>query len=152
MLFGFIYVAVGGFLAELSEDKFEKSKKGRTLCLCVVFVIAFAVESVIPQILGFKQFGCDIKILLVPFTFFLMIFLLSLNFKDRKIYVYIRKMSLMMFLSQRIFISLADIFLMDTIIVQNSMIYFIFILGATLAFSDIFIRMSKKIKVLKYFY
>ena len=57
-----------------------------------------------------------------------------------------------MFLSQRIFISLSDIFLSETIICKNSLVYFIFILGTTMLFSELFIKASEKIKILKYFY
>ena len=83
--------------------------------------------------------------------FFLMAFLLRIDLKDSKVYIYMRKISLMLFLSQRIFISLSEIFLADTIFVKNSMLYFVMILGSTWLFSDLFIRAAKKFKFLKHF-
>lgn len=147
LLFGFVFVALGGFLAEFQETKSIRFR----LVGCGVFGIALAAESVLPQVFGFKQFGCDIKLFLLPFTFCLMTLLLQISLPDRKIYFYARKISLMLFLSQRIFISLADIFLSDTILVTNSALYFFLILSTTWIFSDLFIRAAKKVPFLKYF-
>lgn len=147
LLFGFVFVALGGFLAEFQGTK----GIGLSLAGCVLFGGGVAVESVLPQLLGFRQFGCDIKLFLVPFTFCLMTLLLKISLPDNKIYLYARKISLMLFLSQRIFISLADIFLSDTILVTNSMLYFVMILSTTWIFSDLFVRASKKFSFLKYF-
>lgn len=148
VFFGFIFVALGGYISEL---KIKKSILINGI-LCIIFGLLLMIESIIPILFKFKQFGCDIKLFLVPFTFYLMLILLQVHLKDRRMYTNMRKISLLLFLSQRIFLSLAQIFLINTIFVKNSMIYFIMILGTTLIFSILFIKISEKKVFLKYFY
>ena len=147
ILFGFIFVALGGLFAE---------SQGRKKNIVLIFgagiaTLGLAIESVLFLIFDFKQFGCDTKIFLIPFTMFLFSFLLQFDIKSNKIYIYLQKISLLLFLSQRIFISLANIFLAQTIWVKNSLLYFVMILGLTWLFSDLFIRVSKKVHFLRYF-
>ncbi len=147
ILFGFVFVALGGAMSEFKETKSVAYR----VFGCIISGVLLTAESVLPVVLKYKQYGCDTKLFLLPFTFFLMAFLLRIDLKDGKAYIYMRKISLMLFLSQRIFISLAEIFLADTIFVKNSMLYFVMILGSSWLFSDLFIRAAGKIKFLKYF-
>lgn len=150
LLFGFIFVAIGGVI---SESKWLlRISRVKVFTLLIISGFMVALESVLPKLCGFSSFGCDIKISLMPFTVFLMLLLINENLPDKKIYITMRKMSLMMFLSQRIFISLANIFLTETIIHKNSLLYFLFILSTTMAFSACIIKLSEKIKLLKYCY
>ena len=120
--------------------------------LIAVFFTIMAVETVGQRLLGWSSKGVDTKLMLLPLTFFIFSFILSVNCSNKTIFVWMRKLSLLMFLSQRIFLSLFDLFLIDTVFVQNSAIYFISILGLTLSFSYIFIKLSDKFKGLKMFY
>lgn len=148
VFFGFIFVALGGYISEL---KIKKSILINAIA-CMFFGFFLIIESIIPVLFKFKQFGCDIKFSLVPFTFYLMLILLQFHLKDNIMYTNMRKISLLLFLSQRIFLSLAQIFLMNTVFIKNSMIYFTMILGTTLIFSILFIKISEKKVFLKYFY
>lgn len=149
VLFGFIFVALGGWFAEERESQ---SKLISSILGCLVSWLGIAVESILFLLFNFKQFGCDTKIFLVPFTFFLFSFLLQVDLKSNTVFIYLQKISLLLFLSQRIFISLADIYLSESILVKNSLLYFVIILGLTWLFSDVFIRLSKKFHILKCFY
>ncbi len=150
VLFGFVYVALGGIFSENTEKLILPIKK--SILWIVVFFATMATETVGQRLLGWSAKGVDTKLMLLPLSFFIFSFVLSINCKSKSVYIWMRKLSLMMFLSQRIFLSLFDIFLNDTIFVQNSVIYFSSILGLTLLFSFAFIKLSDKIKVLKMFY
>lgn len=148
ILFGWIYVALGGVF---SERKLE-SKPIKYLIFTGVFYVIMAGETVIQEYFNWSTNGVDTKFMLLPLTIYLFMFVLSLNIKSGPAFIWMRKHSLLLFLSQRIFLTLFDWFLEDTIFVQNSMIYFISILSLTLGFSVIFIKLSEKVKVLKKFY
>lgn len=150
ILFGWIYVAIGGYISEEIEKKTVNSKN--SLLLAVVFFILMALETIGQRYLNLSTNGVDTKLMLIPLSVCIFVFVLSLNFKSNGLYVWMRKLSLLMFLSQRIFLTLFDWFLIDTVFVQNSLIYFCSILVLTLAFSVLFIKLSEKVKALKLFY
>lgn len=148
ILFGWIYVALGGIF---SEKTFEE-KPVKYFVFSGVFYVLMAGETVAQAFLGWSTNGVDTKFMLVPLTIYLFMFVMSLNIKSGPAFIWMRKLSLLMFLSQRIFLTLFDWFLADTIFVKNSMIYFISILSLTLIFSVVFIKLSEKVTVLKKFY
>lgn len=148
LLFGFVYVALGGVF---SEKQFER-KPIKYFVLAGVFMCSMAVETVAQTHLNWSVRGVDTKLMLLPASVFIFLFVMSLNIKSGSAFIWMRKLSLLMFLSQRIFLTLFDYFLYDTVFVKNSMVYFISILGLTLAFSICFIKLSEKCKVLKKFY
>lgn len=148
LLFGFVYVALGGVF---SEKQFER-KPIKYFVLAGVFMCLMAVETVAQTYLNWSVRGVDTKLMLLPASVFIFLFVMSLNIKSGSAFIWMRKLSLLMFLSQRIFLTLFDYFLYDTVFVKNSMVYFISILGLTLAFSICFIKLSEKCKVLKKFY
>lgn len=148
ILFGWVYVALGGVFSE----KTIKAKPCKYLVLTGVFFIFMVGETVVQTYLKWATNGVDTKLMLLPLSVCLFCFVMSLNIKPNSALVWMRKLSLLMFLSQRIFLTLFDWFLTDTIFVQNSMVYFISILGLTLIFSFAFIVVSNKIRLLKKFY
>lgn len=148
MLFGFIYVSLGGLLT-------TKKISNRPV-LWVIFTFVFfglmAGETLVQSHFGWSKGGVDTKLMLVPLTIALFLFVMSLNIKSGPMFIWMRKLSLLMFLSQRIFITIFEWFLLDTVLVKNSMLYFGSILMLTLAFSVAFILLSEKIKFLKKLY
>lgn len=150
VLFGWLYVALGGYLSEKIEKKPINTKY--SFVLSVVFFIFMAAETIGQKYFKLSTNGVDTKILLVPLSIFLFYFIISINIKSNGMYVWMRKLSLLMFLSQRIFLTLFDWFLSNTFFVKNSLVYFTSVLILTLAFSVLFIKLSDKVKVLKQFY
>ena len=150
VLFGWVYVALGGIFSENTEKFIMPFKK--SFILIAVFFVIMVAETVGQRLLGWSSKGVDTKLMLLPLTLFIFSLILSVKCSNKTIYIWMRKLSLLMFLSQRIFLSLFDLFLVDTIFVQNSVIYFSSILCLTLLFSYLFIKLSDKIKVLKMFY
>lgn len=148
VLFGWIYVALGGVFSEKSF----KIKPCKYLVLTGVFFVLMAGETIVQTYLQWAINGVDTKLMLLPLSIYLFYFVMSLDIKPSPVLVWMRKLSLLMFLSQRIFLTIFDLFLKDTIFVENSAVYFVSILGLTLTFSLVFIALSKKINLLKKFY
>ncbi len=148
ILFGWVFVALGGVFSEIEIPK----KPVRNFILSGIFFVLVAIEAVVQEYLGWATNGVDTKLMLLPLSVFIFMFVLNLNIHTSKVCIWMRKLSLMMFLSQRIFLSLFHIFLSETIFVTNSIVYFIAILISTLAFSIVFIKRSERFKALKKFY
>lgn len=148
ILFGWVYVALGGVFSEKSF----KPKPCKYLVLTGVFFVLMAGETIVQTYLKWATNGVDTKLILLPLSICLFYFVMSLNIKQSPVLVWMRKLSSLMFLSQRIFLTTFDLFLKDTIFVKNSMMYFVSILSLTLIFSFAFIVVSDKVKLLKKFY
>ena len=146
---GFPFVALGAWMS-CRKKRMSREWSGLLTCLSLVVLVAetFALR------LGAKVNGVDTAISLLPFTFFFMEFLLSLELKDRRIYRQLREMSTMLFLGQRLYISALPSVLPAaavTTVFRNPYLALGLILGLTGAQSWICIRMSEKHAFLKVF-
>lgn len=148
VLFGFIYVALGAWL---STRQFQ-AKPIKYIVFIGIFWCLTAAETLIQTILGCSTMGVDTKLFLLPLSIFIFLLVMSVKLPKSGAYVWLRKLSLLMFLSQRIFLTLFEMFLQDTLFVKNTMVYFLCISALTLLFSFAFIKLSEKIKLLKWFY
>ena len=151
LLFGFIYVAIGAWLA---SDK-EKMKLRPRICLIFIVcsIIFLSAEAVILNYFNLNERGCDTIIMLIPMTISIMLFAINWEIKlSEKFCLVCRKYSLLMFLVQRLPMSIIDLFMENTIIVKNSLIYFLVVFVCTLLLSFIIIELSKKIKIIRYMY
>jgi hypothetical protein len=94
----------------------------------------------------------DFIFALVPFTYFFMKALLSLDLRERKIYMWCRKISLLMFVTQRLFLSalpsVMKVFF--AFLYANNYLGLCIVLLLTMGFSVCMIALSKKIKILKW--
>lgn len=147
---GFPFVALGALIASRKERINIKTSFSMSL-VCLVLVTA---EAVLLKIV-FHNTGADTVFFLIPFTFFFFEFTLALDLKGRKIFKTFRNISLLMFVSQRLFLtalpSVMPKVVMETIC-ANSYIGMVIIVGTTIVFSLIIIKLSEKIKVLKVLY
>lgn len=147
--FGLIFVSMGGWIANQNETK---TGLKMNIILIIVFFILFAVEEFMIAKLNINGKGVDTTLFLVPLSYFLFNLALGINLPDHNIWKIFRKYSLLMFLCQRIPLSIIELFLNKTIIYTNSIVFFIVVLISTLGISYLFINLSKKIKFLHYFY
>lgn len=150
LLFGFLFVALGA-----AFSVYQKEIRGRRMLLySAVFFVCMAGETVVQSYLKWSSNGVDTKLFLVPLSVCLFGWILTVQLPSThpQMYIWMRRLSLLLFLSQRIFLSLFDLYLSDTVFVTNSILYFLSIFGLTLAFSAIFIKLSEKVKVLRRFY
>jgi len=123
-----------------------------SIFLICAFWTLLAIETITQVLYNWSSNGVDTKIMLLPLAVVLFMFTVNINLSDRKVYVLLRKLSLIMFLSQRIFITLYNKYLSFSVFVKNSFLYFLLVLISTLIFSYLFIKLSEKFKILKNFY
>ena len=151
--FGMIFVSMGAMVSA-NEDTITKKTTAIRACIpVVVFAGLLAVEEFMVAYLRWNDRGVDTVIMLIPFTYFFVRFLLCWEVKlNDGVCIAMRKYSILMFLTQRIPISILDMFFADTLVVQNSMLYFIVVLSTTLLISFGILQASKKITWLKFAY
>lgn len=149
--FGFIYVALGAYIAQNKDNiKIKNSHSIIAIALCWVLL---AIEEFGVAYFGWNDKGVDTVIMLVPMSFFMMILAINLELPGSdKFYLMCRKYSLLMFLVQRIPLTIIDRFMGNTIIATNSIIYFVVVLAATMLLSFVIIKLSERVKALKYLY
>lgn len=151
LLFGFLFVALGAYIAE-RQDKLKITPM-KCLAGFSASVILLAVEAFAVNTLDINDKGCDLALLLIPTTIFML--LLALRWQlggSDKMYLVFRKYSLLMFLVQRIPIAIIELFLNDTILMTNSIVNFTVIFGSTMLLSFVIIKLSDKFKFLKQLY
>lgn len=101
--------------------------------------------------LKFNVTGMDIGIFIVPFTYFFIMAVMHIDLKENKAWLWCRKLSLLIFLTQRLFLSMLPEFFPSIFekIYANSYIGLVAVIGMTIAFSVIFVLLSNKVKFLK---
>ena len=132
----------------------DKIKVISAFILSVVSVGAILVEALIlRKFVGHT--GIDMTVMMVPSVFFILLFLLNINIPDGAYSVWMRKMSVLIFMTQRIFLTVIPSLLGAGIcskLFANTYIGAIAICGGTALFSALIIAFSKKFKVLKNLY
>lgn len=115
------------------------------ISLVLIIVEAFILK------LKFNVTGMDISIFLPPFIYFFIMAVMHIELKENKLWLWCRKLSLLIFVSQRLFLTMLPAFLPGVFatIYANSYIGLVAVIGMTIAFSIIFILLSEKIKFLK---
>ena len=122
--------------------------------LVAISFILVCIEAVIQWYFNFSTKGVDLKLSLVIFTFYFMLFILSLDMKyqnnsffdkHKNVWIHLRKLSILMFLLQRIPLSVFPA-------QMNSFVYTAVIFITTLILSEIVILLSKKFKFFKLIY
>ena len=118
------------------------------MAACFALVVA---ESFFLK-LNFDVTGMDFIFALLPFTYFLMKTLLGIDLKERGVYVYCRKLSLLMFVSQRLFLSVFSVVFPSLfgVLYKNSYVGLFIVLVLTIGFSLVVVLLSKKVKSLKW--
>lgn len=150
VFFAGVYVALGALIFETGQTENPQKHNGRLyLIISIVLFFGLCAESAGVKYLGFDTHGVDMKFMLIPFTYFFFNFLLQAqcNISDNAA-VLLRKMSILIFLSQRLFLTGYEMLGVKV----NSFVWFVIITFSTMAFSYAVILLSKKIKILKAVY
>lgn len=130
-----------------SNRAFIKNGLLSTISLLLIVVEAFFLK------MKFTVTGMDISIFLLPFTYFFFMTLLNIEIRGNALWLWCRKLSLLMFVSQRLFLSaLPSVFpsLFGTFY-SNSYTGLAIVLCLILSFSVIFIQLGERVKFLKHF-
>lgn len=144
------FLYIGYLFANKPAESSTKNFWVNALITIVCFLLVIA-ESFLLK-LKFNVTGMDFIYMLVPFTYFLMKTLLSIELKEGKLYVWCRKLSLLMFVSQRLFLSALPSVLPSIFnhLYANSYLGLMIVLALTIGFSVLVVILSKKIKILKW--
>lgn len=145
--FGLIFVSMGGWIGSQKESKLNFKMN---LLLVIVLFVIFAAEEFLVAKFDWNTKGVDTTIFLVPLSYFIFKCVKDIKLPDSKVWVQLRKLSMLMFLSQRIPLSIIELFMADTIFYTNSLLFFVTVLLSTLGISYLLIYLSKKVKFLKY--
>lgn len=113
--------------------------------LGLVIVEAFILK------LKFNVTGMDVGVFLVPFTYFFIMMLMHIDLKSNTAFMWCRKLSLLIFVTQRLFLTALPGFFPDVFkkIYNNTYLGLVAVLCMTIAFSVVLILLSKKIKFIK---
>ncbi len=145
---GFPMVFIGAYLA------FTKENKNNQL---INFIGLFASSSFFVMEAFFiktSQMGAnnDMGIMLIPSTYFMMKWMININIEPRKIFIWMRQMSMVIFLGQRLFItaipSLLPIIFIHSL-AQKPYLGLLVYSGSVLIFSAFIIKLSKRFKLFK---
>lgn len=140
-----------GKVAANVKDKFKWQRMLLYAVVCVGGVLAEAL--ILRKFVGHT--GIDMTIMMVPAVFFILAFLVSVKIPCGSYAVWMRKMSVLIFMTQRIFLTVIPSLLSDGIksmLFSNIYVGAIFICGGTILFSAIIIALSDKIKWFKNLY
>lgn len=115
------------------------------ISLVLVVIEAFLLK------VKFNVSGMDISIFLPPFIYFFIMAVMHIELKENKLWLWCRKLSLLMFVSQRLFLTMLPAFFpkIFSVLYANSYIGLVAVIGVTIIFSVVFIQLSKKIKFLQ---
>lgn len=149
LLFGLVFVSLGAMISE--GTALQWLKRGHSLIGAIVSAGLLCAEVVVYRVIGNMR-GIDTIASLLPFTFFAMIFVLSFQIQPSKVCLALRKYSMLIFLCQRLPISVIDLFMSETILATNTMVNLIAVAVATFAISFLILQLSKKIKWLNKIY
>lgn len=149
VLFGLVFLALGGMISEY--DGFSKMKKSHALLGCAGSALLICAEVAVYKVIGNTR-GIDTIASLLPFTFFALIFTLSVSVKTSPACMLLRKLSMLIFLTQRIPISVIDLFMENSVLATNTAVNFVAVTLATFAISFLILMLSKKIKCMNKIY
>ena len=151
LFFGGIYIALGGLIRESLEKKMvSKFSSGKLAAAVCVLLGMLVMEAAGCKFLGIDTHGVDMKIMLVPLSVCLFVLLLNweVQISDQSA-IFLRKMSILIFLTQRIFLKGFELLGLKE---MHSLIWFLIVSAATIAFSYVILRLSQRWKFLGFIY
>ncbi len=144
VFFGFPFVAIGALIA------FNATSKNTDLIFTLIFSCLYIMEAVI---IKYKlKANVDMGLLLVPSVFFMLRWLVNIELPNRKIFIRLRNLSMLIFLGQRLFITAIPSVLPQAymeLITRNNYIGLIIFLLQVLIFSILIENLSRKYSWLK---
>lgn len=151
---GFIYAAIGAYIAINYSRIFSKNSKS---FITYYVVSATLLGGVVAEALLTKKFintqvDANFVFLLIPFTYFFVIATAKTELKPSPIYLSCRNLSLLLFLSQRIFLTAIPMLLPVGVVAaisNNPYIGLLIFLGSTFVFSLLTVKLSSRYKFLK---
>lgn len=148
---GFIYAVLGAIISANSID-IERGRPHKISIKVFILLVFVVLEALITKRFINSRADANYLFMLIPFTYYFVSWLLTIQMKPRAIYLSMRNLSLLIFLSQRIFLTAIPALVpvgVITCISRNPYVGLFIFLSATLLFSIGIILVSKKIKIFK---
>lgn len=147
---GFVYACIGLKIAMGGRGTVRQD----TL-FTVVFGAAFLIEAFLMKRIA-PSSDANFLFMLVPFSYFFFRYVLDIQIPDSSIYVPLRKMSMLIFVSQRLFLTAipsvvgANCIAGPWDITSNGGLALILVVAEVCLFSWLIMKLSERISVLKY--
>lgn len=148
---GFIYACIGCIIAN-GDGKLNLAKSIAGTC---VFGVAFLAEAFLMKRIV-PSADANFLLMLVPFSYFFFDLVCRIQLPDSKIYVPLRKMSMLIFVSQRLFLTaIPSVIVARSVtgpwdLTNNGCLALLLVLCEVIVFSYMIIALSTKVKILKY--
>ncbi len=151
LLFGFPFVALGVWISDIKTDKGVLFWSGGLFAS----FFALVLEVVLRNSFFPNNKSVDFAIALIPFAFFAIMVATNIPIKEKAIYLYFRRLSVLLFLTQRIFIfgfdlldKIMKIAIGYPIVSAIPVIHFLLVAGATTLFSMLILHLCKKFPII----
>ena len=146
----FIYAFIGYKIAT-GESKFFLINMMGTLIFGILFLVeAFVMKRIVPTA------DANFLFMLVPFSYFFFSIIYLIKLPESKIYVPLRKMSMLIFVSQRLFLTaIPSVVAIGAIsgpwdMTDNGVIALVLVVAEVCVFSYLLMLGAKKIRILNY--
>lgn len=129
----------------------ERFKAAPTLVLSIISLLMMLGEALILRKISGSHTGIDLTVMMIPTVFFIVGFLISVSIPSGKYCIWMRNMSTLIFMSQRLFLTVLPVLLptMFVKIFSNTYIGAVVVIGLTFIFSKLIIVLSKRCLFLK---
>lgn len=151
LFYAFPLILVGRFMVSCKE-KVTPLKMASLSCL---FTLAILVEALLIRRISGSHTGIDLTFMMIPTVFCVLGFLISVQLPDGEYARWMRSMSVLIFMSQRLFLTvLPDVLkiMSSRHFMLNPFMNFIMICGGTVIFSALLIRFSRSRQKIGYLY
>lgn len=142
LFYAFPLILVGKYMVTYKD----KMKPLPIACLSCWCTIAMLAEALLIRKISGRHTGIDLTFMMIPTVFCILGLLISLRLPWGRYCVWMRKMSTLIFMTQRLFLTvLPGIFpgLFNTYITVNPFMCFVVICGGTVLFSLLIMQISK---------
>lgn len=146
---GFVYASIGLFIASTGTMKKWKSLIGTCVFGMAFLVEAFVMKEIVPTS------DANFLIMLVPFSYFFFNLICTIELPDSTLFLPLRKMSMLIFLSQRLFLSaIPSVVCAGCIagpwdITDNGILALILVVIEVISFSFLIMKASERMRILK---
>ncbi|MBQ6996894.1 MAG: acyltransferase [Oscillospiraceae bacterium] len=148
LLYAIPLLLVGRLVAQKEEK--ANQRWGLWLILSVACVAVLLAEALTLRHF-FGSTGIDMTLLMPATVFCILNFLLCIQIPQGAYQLWMRKMSVLIFVTQRIFLSVIPKLVGESML-ANGYFAFLFCVGGTIAFSAAIVFFSRKVKLLKLLY
>ena len=142
---GFPFVLIGYMISMKDENSYSENVI-RNLVLTCIFGMFFIAEALVIKKLG--AVNVNTLIMLLPFTYFFLLWCLGIRMKTTRVTIWFRKMSTDIFLCQRIYLSaLPELFqksLFEQLLRGNPYIGWFTMLALSIATSAVLIKITER--------